>query len=89
MSEAPLYVDDSANITISEIRSKCRRLACRKPASSVDYLQLMTSGRQVESRRRKFLQCRETRFPGHGPDIPVIAVAQLNRNLRRAAPTKK
>ena len=53
MSEAPLYVDDSANITISEIRSKCRRLKQQENLGLVviDYLQLMTSGRQVESRQ--------------------------------------
>ena len=55
MSEAPLFVDDSANITISEIRSKCRRLKQQENLGLVviDYLQLMTSGRQVESRQQE------------------------------------
>ena len=62
MSEAPLFVDDSANITISEIRSKCRRLKQQENLGLVviDYLQLMTSGRQVSRVSRKSPRCRET-----------------------------
>ena len=83
MSEAPLYVDDSANITISEIRSKCRRLKQQENLGLVviDYLQLMTSGRQVESRQQEVsAMSRNLKLLAKDLDIPVIAVAQLNRN---------
>ena len=83
MSAAPLYVDDSANITISEIRSKCRRLKQQENLGLVviDYLQLMTSGRQVESRQQEVsAMSRNLKLLAKDLDIPVIAVAQLNRN---------
>ena len=83
MSEAPLYVDDSANITISEIRSKCRRLKQQENLGLVviDYLQLMTSGRQVESRQQEVsAMSRNLKLLAKDLDIPVIAVSQLNRN---------
>lgn len=80
---AALYVDDSANITISEIRSKCRRLKQQENLGLVviDYLQLMTSGRQVESRQQEVsAMSRNLKLLAKDLDIPVIAVAQLNRN---------
>ena len=83
MSEAPLFVDDSANITISEIRSKCRRLKQQENLGLVviDYLQLMTSGRQVESRQQEVsAMSRNLKLLAKDLDIPVIAVSQLNRN---------
>src|SRR5437763_16409331 len=53
ISEAPLYIDDSPNLTMMEIRAKARRL--RQKANLklvvVDYLQLMRSGKKVESRQ--------------------------------------
>ena len=83
ISEAPLYVDDSANITIAEIRSKCRRLKQQENLGLVvvDYLQLMTIGRQVESRQQEVsAMSRNLKLLAKDLDIPVVAVAQLNRN---------
>ncbi|MCX6464904.1 MAG: AAA family ATPase, partial [Pseudonocardiales bacterium] len=52
ISEAPLFIDDSPNLTLMEIRAKARRLKQRHDLKLIilDYLQLMTSGRKVESR---------------------------------------
>ena len=53
--EAPLFVDDSPNMTMTEIRAKCRRLKQRHDLRLVivDYMQLMTSGKKVESRQQE------------------------------------
>jgi replicative DNA helicase len=53
VSEAPLFIDDSPNMTMMEIRAKARRLKQRHDLRLivVDYLQLMTSGKRVESRQ--------------------------------------
>lgn len=83
LAEAPLYVDDSANMTITEIRSKCRQLKQQHNLGLVviDYLQLMTSGRQVESRQQEVsAMSRNLKLLAKDLEIPVVAVAQLNRN---------
>ena len=53
ISEAPLYIDDSPNLTMMEIRAKARRLRQKADLRLVvvDYMQLMTSGKKVESRQ--------------------------------------
>ena len=53
ITEAPLYIDDSPNLTMMEIRAKARRLKQKTDLRLVvvDYLQLMTSGKRVESRQ--------------------------------------
>ena len=55
ISEAPLYIDDSPNLTMMEIRAKARRLKQKTDLRLVvvDYLQLMTSGKKVESRQQE------------------------------------
>ena len=55
ISEAPLYIDDSPNMSLVEIRAKCRRLKQREGLRMViiDYLQLMSSGKRVESRQQE------------------------------------
>jgi replicative DNA helicase len=52
VSEAPMFIDDSPNLTMMEIRAKARRLKQRHDLKLVviDYIQLMTSGKKVESR---------------------------------------
>src|SRR4029077_19440588 len=55
VSSAPLFIDDSPNMTMMEIRAKCRRLKQRHDLKLVvvDYLQLMSSGKRVESRQQE------------------------------------
>lgn len=82
VSEAPLFIDDAPNATMTEIRSKCRRLKQQHNLGLVvvDYLQLMTSGRQVESRQQEVSEfSRALKLLAKELEIPVIAVAQLNR----------
>lgn len=82
IERAPLYIDDSPNLTLPEIRSKCRQLKQQHGLSLVvvDYLQLMTSGKRVESRQQEVADfSRSLKLLAKELDVPIIAVAQLNR----------
>jgi replicative DNA helicase len=82
ISEAPLFIDDTPNMTLMEIRAKARRLRQRHDLRLlvVDYLQLMTSPRRVESRQQEVSDLsRGLKLLAKEIDCPVIAVAQLNR----------
>jgi replicative DNA helicase len=82
ISEAPLFIDDSPNLTMMEIRAKARRLRQRHDLRLliVDYLQLMTSGRRVESRQQEVSEfSRQIKLLAKELEIPVVAMSQLNR----------
>ncbi len=82
ISEAPLYIDDSPNLTMMEIRAKARRLKQKTDLKLVvvDYLQLMTSGKKVESRQAEVAEfSRSLKLMAKELDVPVIAISQLNR----------
>ncbi len=82
ISEAPLFIDDSPNMTLVEIRAKCRRLKQRVGLKLVviDYLQLMTSGRRVESRQQEVSEfSRALKLLAKELQVPVVALSQLNR----------
>ena len=82
LHESPLFVDDSPNMTMAEIRAKCRRLKQRNELRLVivDYMQLMTSGRKVESRQQEVSEfSRSLKLLAKELDVPVIAISQLNR----------
>ncbi|WP_156755360.1 replicative DNA helicase [Actinokineospora pegani] len=82
ISEAPLFVDDSPNMTMMEIRAKARRLKQRHDLKLVvvDYLQLMTSGKRVESRQQEVSEfSRQLKLLAKEIEVPVIAISQLNR----------
>jgi replicative DNA helicase len=82
ISEAPLFIDDSPNLTMMEIRAKARRLKQRHDLKLVvvDYMQLMSSGRKVESRQQEVSEfSRQLKLLAKELDVPVIAISQLNR----------
>ncbi len=82
VSEAPLFIDDSPNMTMMEIRAKCRRLKQRHDLRLVivDYLQLMTSGKKVESRQQEVSEfSRSLKLLAKELEVPVVAISQLNR----------
>ncbi|MBD0293134.1 MAG: replicative DNA helicase [Jiangellaceae bacterium] len=83
ISSAPLYIDDSPNLTMMEIRAKCRRLKQRHDLRLVivDYLQLMTSGKRVENRQQEVAEfSRAMKLLAKELDVPVVAISQLNRS---------
>jgi len=82
ISEAPLFVDDSPNLTMMEIRAKARRLKQRHDLRLVvvDYLQLMSSGKKVESRQQEVSEfSRSLKLLAKELEVPVVAISQLNR----------
>lgn len=82
ISEAPLFVDDSPNMTMMEIRAKARRLKQRQDLKLivVDYMQLMTSGKRVESRQQEVSEfSRQLKLLAKELEVPVVAISQLNR----------
>jgi replicative DNA helicase len=82
VSEAPLFIDDSPNLTMMEIRAKARRLKQKHDLKLVviDYMQLMTSGRRVESRQVEVSDfSRQMKLLAKELDVPVVAISQLNR----------
>ncbi|HKS98889.1 MAG TPA: replicative DNA helicase [Rugosimonospora sp.] len=82
IGEAPLFVDDTPNMTLIEIRAKARRLKQRHDLRLlvVDYLQLMTSPKRVENRQQEVSDLsRGLKLLAKEIDCPVVAVSQLNR----------
>ena len=82
ISDSPLYIDDSPNMSLMEIRAKCRRLKQQHNLKLVviDYLQLMSSGKKVESRQQEVSEfSRALKLLAKEIEVPVIAISQLNR----------
>ncbi|MPV50853.1 MULTISPECIES: replicative DNA helicase [unclassified Pseudactinotalea] len=91
VSEAPLFIDDSPNMSLMEIRAKCRRLKQRHDLKLVviDYLQLMSSGKRVESRQQEVSEfSRAIKLLAKEIEVPVIAISQLNRGSEQRTDRK-
>lgn len=83
IGEAPLYIDDTSGITITELRSKCRKLKMRNEKLGliiIDYLQLMGGGRRSESRQQEISEIsRSLKVLARELKVPIIALSQLSR----------
>ena len=83
LSEAPLYIDDFAGLTILELRAKCRRLALQHGIKMVvlDYLQLMDE-HGAESRQQAISTIsRGIKSLARELNLPVVVLSQLNRSV--------
>ena len=83
MYQAPIYIDDSPVVTVTDIRAKCRRLKRKRGLSLVviDYLQLMEASSR-ENRQQEISEItRNLKNLARELEVPVIAVSQLNRSL--------
>jgi replicative DNA helicase len=83
VADAPLFIDDSPNMSLMEIRAKCRRLKQRHDLRMViiDYLQLMSSPRRVENRQQEVSEMsRSLKLLAKELEVPVVALSQLNRS---------
>ncbi len=79
---APMYIDDTASITVSQIRAKCRRLKQTQNLALVviDYLQLMQSSGRADSRQQEIAEIsRSLKILAKELNIPIIALSQLSR----------
>jgi replicative DNA helicase len=89
LSEAPLWIDDNPNVTVMEIRSKARRLQSQVGPLGmivVDYIQLMTGRSNAESRQVEVAEIsRSLKILARELQVPVVALAQLNRGLEQRA----
>jgi replicative DNA helicase len=91
LAGAPLFIDDSPNMTMMEIRAKARRLKQRNDLQLVviDYLQLMTSGKRVESRQQEVSEfSRAMKLLAKELEVPVVALSQLNRSPEQRSDKK-
>jgi replicative DNA helicase len=91
IESAPLYIDDSPNMTLVEIRAKARRLKQRVGLKMIviDYLQLMTAGKRVESRQQEVSEfSRALKLLAKELQVPVVALSQLNRGPEQRADRK-
>ena len=82
IQDAPLFIDDSPNLTMMEIRSKARRLKQQHGLDLIvlDYMQLMSSGKKVESRQQEVSEfSRQLKLLAKELEVPLIAISQLNR----------
>jgi replicative DNA helicase len=87
INDAPLYIDDSPNMSLVEIRAKCRRLSQQVDLKMVviDYIQLMSSGKKVESRQQEVSEfSRALKLLAKELGLPVVALSQLNRQAEQA-----
>jgi replicative DNA helicase len=83
IQQAPMFIDDSPNMSLMEIRAKCRRLKQRHDLGLIilDYLQLMSSGQRVESRQQEVSEfSRSLKLLAKELEVPLVAISQLNRN---------
>ncbi|MDX6231037.1 MAG: replicative helicase, partial [Frankiales bacterium] len=91
VAEAPLFIDDSPNITMMEIRAKARRLKQRHQLKLivVDYMQLMSSAKRVENRQQEVSEMsRSMKLLAKELDVPVVAISQLNRGAEQRTDKK-
>ena len=82
LSQAPIYIDDTAGITITEMRAKCRKLKLEKNIGLVvvDYLQLIQGSGKTSGREQEIAEIsRSLKILAKELEIPVIALSQLSR----------
>ncbi len=87
LSEAPIYIDDSSQMSVLEIRAKARRLKMEKGRLSlivIDYLQLMRSRTAYDRREQEISEIsRSLKAMAKELKVPVVALSQLNRSVEK------
>ncbi len=86
LADAPIYIDDTASISIRELRAKARRLQGEKGLGLIviDYLQLMQGSRRIESRQQEIAEIsRSLKGIAKELNVPVIALSQLSRAVEQ------
>lgn len=91
LNTAPMYIDDTPNISVLELKGKCRKLVREKGVQLVivDYLQLMRSVNKTSSREQEIAEIsRGLKIIAKELNIPIIALSQLSRGVE-TRPDKK
>lgn len=92
LSEAPIYIDDTPGITVSDLRTKARREAHKQPLGLIiiDYLQLMSGGSKFGGSDNRVQEVSEISRGLKGVarelNVPVIALSQLSRSVESRSP---
>ena len=92
LKNAPMYIDDTPALSISEFRSKIRRLKTlyNIQIAIVDYLQLMTAGSNMQSREQEVSTIsRNLKAIAKEIEIPIIALSQLSRQVEQRGGDKR
>jgi replicative DNA helicase len=92
LSRAKIFIDDTAGLSVLEMRAKARRLAAEQKRLDlivVDYLQLMSAGGRNESRQQEVSKIsRELKALAKELNVPVVALSQLSRAPEARNPPK-
>lgn len=86
LSEAEIYIDDTPGISVTEIRTKCRKLSIDKGIGLVviDYLQLVQGSKRAGSREQEIAEIsRSLKILAKEINVPVIALSQLSRAVEQ------
>lgn len=92
LAEAPIYIDDTSGITVSDLRTKARRLHHQHPLAAifVDYLQLMSGGSRFASMANRVQEIseisRNLKILARELNVPVVAASQLSRSVESRNP---
>lgn len=92
LAEAPIFIDDTSGITVSDLRTKARRLHHQHPLSviMVDYLQLMSGGSRFASTANRVQEIseisRNLKILARELNVPVVAASQLSRAVESRTP---
>lgn len=92
LAEAPIFIDDTSGITISEMRTKARRLHHQSPLAAVmvDYLQLMSGGSRFATTANRVQEISEIsrglKLLARELNVPVVAASQLSRSVENRTP---
>jgi len=92
LAEAPIYIDDTAGITVSDLRTKARREQHKRQLGLiiVDYLQLMSGGSRFGSQANRVQEISEIsrglKSIARELNVPIIALSQLSRSVESRSP---
>lgn len=92
LAEAPIYIDDTSGITVSDLRTKARRLHHQHPLAAifVDYLQLMSGGSRFAAMANRVQEIseisRNLKILARELNVPVVAASQLSRSVESRNP---
>lgn len=92
LAEAPIFIDDTSGITVSDLRTKARRLHHQHPLAAimVDYLQLMSGGSRfatISNRVQEISEIsRSLKILARELNVPVVALSQLSRSVESRTP---
>jgi replicative DNA helicase len=92
LAEAPIFIDDTSGITVSDLRTKARRLHHQHPLAAimVDYLQLMSGGSRYANSANRVQEIseisRSLKILARELNVPVVAASQLSRSVESRSP---